>query len=100
MVLRFRKRLRLSPCKATPSTTMMMLKVVIRAMIFTGDNDDGDDGFHFRNDFENGNCLGLARYMGTCQRPKRQEVAKERATALQRRSRPFCSIFPTSCIHS
>ena len=94
MVLRFRKRLRLSPCKATPSSTMMMLKMVIRAMIFTGGNNDGDDGFNFRN------CLGLARYMGTCQRPKRQEVAKERATALQRRSRPFCSIFPTSCIHS
>ena len=63
------------------------------------DEYDGDD-FQNGNDFENGNCLGLARYMGTCQRPKRQEVAKERATALQRRSRPFCSIFPTSCIHS
>ena len=94
MVLRFRKRLRLSPCKATPSTTMMMLRMVIRAMTFTIDDDDDGDNF------ENGNCLGLARYMGTCQRPKRQEVAKERATALQRRSRPFCSIFPTSCIHS
>ena len=57
----FQKRLRWSPCKATPSTTMMMLKLVIRAMIFTGGNNDGDDGFNFRN------CLGLARYMGTCQ---------------------------------
>ena len=50
MVLRFRKRLRLSPCKATPLTTMMMLKMVIRAMIFTGDNDDGDDGFYYHGD--------------------------------------------------